>query len=119
MDELRALGHYPKALTAATGCEYNLRKKISRAREAGDFSTAQIAEIDALKIQQKDLADEIMQKIRALGYIPKRKGEHDLLARKYRRAVKLNKISPLQKQEAEALTAAHQASLAQKLGFAT
>ena len=27
MDELRALGHYPKALTAATGCEYNLRKK--------------------------------------------------------------------------------------------
>ena len=42
-------------------CEYNLRKKISRAREAGDFSTAQIAEIEALKIQQKDLADEIME----------------------------------------------------------
>ena len=42
-------------------CEYTLRKKMSRAREAGDFSTAQIAEIEALKIQQKDLADEIME----------------------------------------------------------
>ena len=56
-----------------------------------------------------------MEKIRALGYIPKRKSEHDGLARTYQRAVKLGKISPLEKQEAEALTAAHQASLAQSL----
>ena len=58
MDELRALGHYPQG---AAGYEYRLHKRISRATEAGDFSTAQSAEIEALKIQQKDLADEIME----------------------------------------------------------
>ena len=45
MDELRALGHYPKG---AAGYEYNLHKRISRARKARDFSTVQIEEIEAL-----------------------------------------------------------------------
>ena len=39
-------------------CEYNMRI-FSLTREAGELSTAQIAEIEALKIQQKYLADEI------------------------------------------------------------
>ena len=126
VDELHALGHWPRAVS---GYEYSLFKTICVAMEAGVFSTAQIAEMEAmkrtmeaearskiinpLKIQQDVPAAEIMQKIRALGYIPKRKGEHDLLARKYGRALKLNTISSQQKQEAEALTAAHQASPAQ------
>ena len=40
-------------------CEYNMRNIFSLTREAGELSTAQIAEIEALKIQQKYLADEI------------------------------------------------------------
>ena len=40
-------------------CEYAMRKIFSLTREAGELSTAQIAEIEALKIQQKYVADEI------------------------------------------------------------
>ena len=40
-------------------CEYAMRKIFSLTREAAELSTAQIAEIEALKIQQKYLADEI------------------------------------------------------------
>ena len=48
--------------------------------------------------------------VRDLGHIPKRKTEHDDLAQKWQRAVKSNKFNPLQKEEAEALTAAQHAS---------
>ena len=113
MDELRALGYWPRA---ASGYEYSLRKQICRHIEDGVFSMPQTAELEAMKkTMQADVGRKIMEKIRALGYTPKRKSEHDHLAQTYQTAVKLGKISPLQKQEAEALTAAHQASPAQRL----
>ena len=59
-----------------------------------------------MKNQQKEPADETMEEIRTLGYIPKRNREHDGLAQKYQKAVRLGEISTLQKEEAEALTAA-------------
>ena len=121
IDELHSLGHWPRTMSAN---EYNLFKTTCVAMEAGVFNTAQLAEIQAmkstmeaevrsniikpLKFLQNVSADEIMQKIRALGYIPRREGEHDLLAQQYQRAVKGGRISQSQKQEAEALTAAHQ-----------
>ena len=49
-----------------------------------------------------------MQQIRALGYIPKRNSGHHKLLKNYQIAVENGKISPLEQQEAEALTAAHQ-----------
>ena len=67
------------------------------------------------KTMEAEAGSKIMEKIRALGYIPKRNSKHDHLAQTYQRAVKSGDISPLQKQEAEALTAAHQASLAESL----
>ena len=69
----------------------------------------------AEKSANLDPSLRIMEKIRALGYIPKRNSEHDHLAQTYHIAVTSGQISPLQKQEAEALTAAHQASPAQRL----
>ena len=115
MDELRALGYWPRA---ASGYEYSLRNQICRHIEDGVFSIAQTAEIEAMKkTMQADVGRKIMENIRALGYTPKRKSEHDHLAQTYQTAVKLDKISPLQKQEAEALTAAHQASLARSLSI--
>ena len=93
MDELRALGYWPRA---ASGYEYSLRNQICRHIEDGVFSIAQTAEIEAMKkTMQADVGSNFMEKLHALGYIPKRKSEHDRLAQTYQTAVKLDKISPL------------------------
>ena len=51
----------------------------------------------------------------SLGYIPKNNSEHPDLHHRWRRAVQSGKLTPEQIQEAEALTAAHAASLAQSM----
>ena len=56
-----------------------------------------------------------MQEIRDLGYIPKRRSEHSAILARYTHAVSTGKITSEEKQEAEALTAAHAASLAQSM----
>ena len=61
----------------------------------------------AQKRVKLDGSMRIMEEIRSLGYIPKEHGEHRKLAEQYRRAVKNGRISQSQKEEAEALTAAH------------
>ena len=68
------------------------------------------------------MGDKIMQEIRALGYIPKlscgttkENKEHDNLRKRYDRCVETGKITSEQKQEAEALTAAHEALLVQSM----
>ena len=61
----------------------------------------------AEKRARLDASMRIMEEIRTVGYIPKRNTEHDKLAQNYQRAVKKGLISEKQKQEAEALTAAH------------
>ena len=48
-----------------------------------------------------------MKEIRALGYIPKFRSKHNVLAKKYHAAVRSLKLSSEQIEEAEALTAAH------------
>ena len=100
--------------------------------DAGNFSTAETAEIEAMKKTMEDeveakkktrkdevearnktrkdeaaneAASKIMEQIRALGYIPKY-SEHRQLARTYHQAVKDGKISSLDQEEAKKLTAA-------------
>ena len=58
---------------------------------------------------------DIMQEIRDLGYIPKRRSEHGDIFQRYHRAVSTGKITSEEMQEAEALTAVHLASLAQNM----
>ena len=62
----------------------------------------------AQKRVKLDGSMRIMEEIRSLGYIPKQHTEHKQLARTYQKAMHNGKISPLEQQEAEALTAAHQ-----------
>ena len=57
----------------------------------------------------------LMEEIKALGYIPNCRGEHSDLYQRWHRAVQSGKLTPEQIQEAEALTAAHAASLAQSM----
>ena len=106
-DQLRALGHWP---TASCGYEYSLRLQICRFIEDGVFSKAQTAEIEAMKKTMEAVGGtKIMQQIHDLENMPKASGEHQ------QRAVQTNTISPSPKQEAEALTGAHQASPAEPL----
>ena len=56
-----------------------------------------------------------MEQIRALGYIPKRDSEQEGLAHRWVRAVTSGLLGAEQIEEAEALTAAHNASLAQSM----
>ena len=120
MEEIRALGYIPKQY----GEHQQLAQNYQRAVKNGRISQSQKQEAEALtaahdEAKKSDGSKKIMEQIRALGYIPKRNSGHDKLVQNYQNAVENGKISPLEQQEAEALTAAHQASLAQKLGFAT
>ena len=114
MDEIRSLGSYPRE----HGATRNLAEKRRRAEKAGEFSISQLEELKTMKEQQdeKDRTGQVellMEEIKALGYIPKRFGEHSVLYKRWRRAVQSGKLTPEQIQEAEALTAVHAASLAQ------
>ena len=92
-----------------------MAESARRARKAGKFNISQLEEPEELKEDKKDKTEELMKEIRALGYIPKHHSEHDLLAQRYHKAVKSGKLCPQRKEEAEALTAAHTALLAQSM----
>ena len=113
MNEIRALGYFP------TECRGSASEKLAftlrRAIKAKEFSTSQLEELEELKKIRPGQAEKLMEEIRALGYIPKRKSEHDLLAQRWNSAVRSGKISSQQKEEAEALTAAHTALRAQSM----
>ena len=116
MDEIRSLGSYPRE----HGATRNLAIQPRRAQAAGEFSISQLEELKTLKEQhaktlKEQHAELLMEEIKALGYIPKRTGEHVLLYYRWRKAVKSGKLTPEQIQAAEALTAAHAASLAQSM----
>ena len=116
MDEIRSLGSYPREF----GATRKLAHKRRKAEAAGEFSISQLEEQKIMRAQQEekartDQADLIMKEIRALGYIPKRHSEQSQVYKKYNKAVKSNILSSEQIGEAEALTAAHTASLAQSL----
>ena len=53
-----------------------------------------------------------MEQIRELGYIPKLRSEHNLLARSYSNAAKSGLLTAEQIQDAEALTAAQESTQA-------
>ena len=113
MDEIRSLGSYPRE----NGATRNLAERRRRAEAAGEFSISQLEELKTMKEQQDEKArtgqvELLMEEIKALGYIPKGRGEHLELHHRWRRAVQSGKLTPEQIQEAEALTAAHAASLA-------
>ena len=116
MDEIRSLGYYPPE----HGTTRALAEKRRRAEKAGLFSASQLEELRMMKTQknEKSLRDQgvhIMEAIRALGYIPKYHSEHDLLAQQYKGGLKSGKLTSEEIAEAEALTAAHAASLAQRM----
>ena len=116
MDEIRSLGSYPRE----HGATRKLAEKRRKVEAAGEFSISQLEEQKIMRAQQEekartDQADLIMKEIRALGYIPKRHSEQSQVAKRYNKAVKSNILSSEQIGEAEALTAAHTASLAQSL----
>ena len=107
MDEIRSLGSYPKE----HGATRKLAEKRRRAEAAGEFSRSQLEELKTLKEQEDEKArtvqgELLMEEIRALGYIPKGRGDHNNLYRKWRTAVQSGLLTPEQIQEAEALTAA-------------
>ena len=116
MDEIRSLGHYPRE----NGPTRALAQRRRRAEKAGEFSAAQLEELRMMKTQQneKSLRDQcvhIMEAIRALGYLPKRRSEHARLVKQYEKAVKSNKLTSEEIEEVEALTAAHAAVIAQSM----
>ena len=98
MDELLALGYYPKA----RGADQPFQLRLSRAEKRGEFSTSQMETIEALKAQaaKKDekssqtgetstkRADDIMDEIRSLGHYPKEFGADRNLACRRRQADK-------------------------------
>ena len=76
MDEIRSLGSYPKE----HGATRSLDEKRRRAEAAGEFSISQLEELKTMKEQQDEKArtvqaELLMEEIRALGYIPKRRSE--------------------------------------------
>ena len=116
MDEIRSLGSYPRE----SGATRNLAERRRRAEAAGEFSISQLEELKTMKEQQDETARTgqvqlLMEEVKDLGYIPKWTGEHADLLYRWRRAVQSGKLTPEQIQEAEALTAAHAASLAQSM----
>ena len=116
MDEIRSLGHYPREY----GFTSALAVKRRRAEKAGEFSAAQLEELRMMKTQQneKKLRDQcvhIMEAIRALGYLPKRRSEHARPVKRYETTVKSNKLTSEEIEEVEALTAAHAAVIAQSM----
>ena len=105
-------------LRAGTGPERSLVVRLRNNK--GKWTVDQQKEIDLLKAKdaekaRADQAASIMEEIRALGYIPKRDSEHDGLAHRWARAVTSGRLSSDQREEAEALAAAHDASLAQSM----
>ena len=109
MDELLALGYYPKA----RGADQPFQLRLSRAEKRGEFSTSQMETIEALKAQaaKKDekssqtgetstkRADDIMDEIRSLGYYPRESGADINLARRRRDAERNGEFSTSQKEE--------------------
>ena len=98
MNEIRALGYFPPE-TKGSATE-KLAETLRKAIKAKEFSTSQLEELEELKKIRPGQAEKLMEEIRALGYIPKRKSEHDLLARRWNSAVRSGKISSQQKEEA-------------------
>ena len=112
MDELLALGYYPKA----HGADQPFQLRLSRAEKRGEFSTSQMETIEALKAQaaKKDekssqtgetstkRADDIMDEIRSLGYYPKERrsmeAERNLACRR-RQAERNGQFSTLMKSD--------------------
>ena len=115
MDELLALGYYPKA----HGADQPFQLRLSRAEKRGEFRPSQMETIEALKAQaaKKDekssqtgetstkRADDIMDEIRSLGYYPRESGADINLARRRRDAERNGEFSTSQKEELHALKA--------------
>ena len=106
---------FPKS---GNGPDKRLAERLRKNKEI--WTVDQLEEIRLLKAQdaekaRTERAASIMEQIRALGYIPKQHSEHHNLAIAYSFAVKEGLLSSEQIQEAEALTAAHNASLAQSM----
>ena len=72
MDLTRALGYVPKR-NISNPNDNNLAHRIRRLKKSGSFSRAQIEEMDALNAQGAEQArigaDEVMDLIRALGFV--------------------------------------------------
>ena len=116
MEELRALPYFPKE--TGTGPDRSLAVRLRKNK--GKWTVDQLDEIRLLQAQgaetaRADQAASDMEQIRALGYIPKQHSEQEGLAHRWARAVKSGLLSSEQIEEAEALTAAHNASLAQSM----
>ena len=106
MEEIRALGYIPRR-----NSEHDkLVRRYHRAVQNGAISSLQQQEAEKLtaahhEAMKSEEASKIMEEIRAFGYIPKY-SEDQHLARTYHQAVKDGKISSLDQEEAETLTAA-------------
>ena len=99
------------SVAAPLGLAERLRKN------RGNWNADQLAEIRLSKVQDTEKArtaraTSVMEQIRDLGYIPKFRSEHNLLAQSYSNAAKSGLLTAEQIQEAEALTAAQESTQA-------
>ena len=125
VQQVRDLGHYPRAKAGRSLAERQLAEKLCRALEARQFSPEQEAELQALRHaspkQEEELmqqvaarraedsarrAEEVIQQLRELGHYPKdskRCPAERRLAQWIRRARKEKKLSTKQEAEVQAL----------------
>ena len=71
MAEIRALGHLPREIPGL-GDEYNLARRLRKAKTDGRLSAAQLAELAEIPRYHQSPArmDTLMAEVRALGHRP-------------------------------------------------
>ena len=114
MDEIRGLGYIPSERQNKV-----LRRKWNHAVQHGIVTPEQVEEAQQLTSSHMQAirvrsANEIMDEIRVLGYIPTER-QNKVLCREWNHAVQHGIVSPEEVEEAERLTASHMQAIAESM----